>query len=54
VQVLGVAVVSLGFGLLATWAGVVAGGFGLVILGVAAEMGGTYESDERQRNDGAA
>jgi hypothetical protein len=43
VQVLGVGVVSLGFGLLDTWAGVVAGGFGLLALGVAAELGGEHE-----------
>jgi hypothetical protein len=38
VQLCGVVGVSVGFGLLAEWAGVVAGGVGLIALGVAAEL----------------
>lgn len=38
-QLAGVAVFATGFGLLETWAGLVAGGLGLVAVGVAAELG---------------
>jgi hypothetical protein len=37
-QLGGVAALAAGFGLLAVWAGVVAGGLGLIALGVAAEL----------------
>jgi hypothetical protein len=34
----GVALIALGFGLLAVWAGVVTGGLGLVLMGIAGEV----------------
>lgn len=37
-QLCGVVGVAVGFGLLTEWAGVVAGGLGLIALGVAAEL----------------
>ena len=37
-QLLGVTAVAVGFGLLATWAGLVAGGLGLLAFGIAAEL----------------
>jgi hypothetical protein len=37
-QVLGVLAVSVGFGLLAVWAGVVVGGVGLLCVGTVAEI----------------
>jgi hypothetical protein len=37
-QLAGVVAVSVGFGLLEVWAGVVVGGFGLIALGIAAEL----------------
>lgn len=37
-QLLGVAAMSVGFGLLAVWAGLVAGGLGLLAFGIAAEL----------------
>jgi hypothetical protein len=37
-QLMGVTGVAVGFGLLTEWAGVVAGGLGLIALGVAAEL----------------
>jgi len=39
VQVVGVVLLALGFGMLATWAGFSVGGLGLVVLGTAAELG---------------
>jgi len=38
-QFVGVGLVATGFGLLAAWAGVVAGGLGLLLLGIASELG---------------
>jgi hypothetical protein len=38
IQLIGVLVVAVGFGLLTLWAGVIAGGIGLMIFGVAAEL----------------
>jgi hypothetical protein len=38
-QVAGVVVAAVGFGLLATWAGLVVGGVGLVAVGTVAELG---------------
>jgi hypothetical protein len=37
-QLCGVVAVAVGFGLLALWAGVVVGGVGLILLGIAAEL----------------
>jgi hypothetical protein len=37
-QLLGVTAMAVGFGLLATWAGVVVGGLGLLAVGTVAEM----------------
>lgn len=37
-QLLGVVAVAFGFGLLAVWAGLVAGGLGLLAFGIAAEL----------------
>jgi hypothetical protein len=37
-QLAGVVTVAVGFGLLEVWAGVLAGGLGLIALGVAAEI----------------
>jgi hypothetical protein len=37
-QLCGVIAVSVGFGLLEIWAGVLAGGLGLIALGIAAEL----------------
>lgn len=39
VQLLGVALMAFGFGLLAVWAGLFVGGLGLVGFGLAAEVG---------------
>jgi uncharacterized RDD family membrane protein YckC len=39
VQGAGIAAMAVGFGLLAVWAGVVIGGAGLTILGLALELG---------------
>jgi hypothetical protein len=38
VQLAGVVAIAVGFGLLAVWAGLVAGGLALIALGVAAEL----------------
>jgi hypothetical protein len=39
VQASGIALLALGFGLLAAWAGFAVGGFGLTVMGLAWEMG---------------
>lgn len=39
IQLLGVVALAVGFGLLEVWAGLVAGGIGLLAFGVAAELG---------------
>jgi hypothetical protein len=39
IQLLGVAAMAVGFGLLAVWAGVALGGLGLLAFGIAAEVG---------------
>lgn len=38
-QLLGVVSVAVGFGILALWAGLVAGGLGLLAFGIASELG---------------